>query len=125
MIAKRPTKTFLIASVVVAFIAIILVSLHKYALDSPYRISSTEAKKRIAEKKIDIILDARTDWELTTFGAYPGSLHIQNGDINTKQLPDKKARVLVFCNIGHTARVVADKLHTMGYKNTAYTCWQV
>jgi rhodanese-related sulfurtransferase len=120
---KKPTMTFLIASAVVAFIAILAVSLYKYATDSPYLISSEDAKQRIASKKIDVILDVRTDWERANLGAYPGSLHIQSADLEReapKQLPDKKARILAYCNTGHRARMATDKLHALGYTNAVY-----
>ena len=123
MAPKRPTIPFLIASAVVAFLTIIAVSLYTYAMDSPYRISSEEAKQRIQNKKIDVILDVRTDWELATLGVYPGSLHIQSGDLPieaSKQLPDKNARILAYCNTGHRARMATDKLHALGYKNAVY-----
>lgn len=124
---KRPTVPFLIASVVVAFIAILAVSLYKYATDSLYRISSEDAKQRIASKKIDVVLDVRTDWERATLGAYPGSLHIQSADLEreaSKQLPDKKARILAYCNTGHRARMATDKLHALGYTNAVYISGQ-
>jgi rhodanese-related sulfurtransferase len=123
MAPKRLTIPFLIASAVVAFLTIIAVALYTYATDSPYRISSEEAKQRIQNKKIDVILDVRTDWELATLGAYPGSLHIQSGDLEVeapKQLPDKNARILAYCNTGHRARMATDKLHSLGYKNAVY-----
>lgn len=101
--------------------------MYKYAIDSPYRISSEEAKKRIAEKKIDVILDVRTDLELETLGYYPGSLHIQSADLATeaaKQIPDKKSRILAYCNTGHRARMATDKLHDLGYTNAVYISGQ-
>lgn len=127
MAPKRPTIPFLIASAIVAFLLVIGVALYKYATDSPYLISSEEAKKRIGEKRIDVVLDVRTDWERTTLGAYPGSLHIQSADLPAqaaKQLPDKNARVLAYCNTGHRARMATDKLHELGYKNAVYISGQ-
>ena len=123
MAPKRPTIPFLIASAVLAFLAVIGVALYKYATDSPYLISSEEAKKRIGEKRIDVVLDVRTDLERETLGAYPGSLHIQSADLPaevTKQIPDKNARILAYCNTGHRARMATDKLHELGYKNAVY-----
>ena len=123
MAPKRPTIPFLIASAVVAFLTIIAVALYTYAIDSPYRISSEEAKQRIQSKKVDVILDVRTDLEVASLGAYPGALHIQSGDLPIeapKQLPDKNARILAYCNTGHRARMATDKLHALGYKNAVY-----
>lgn len=123
MAPKKPTIPFLIASAVVAFLTIIAVSMYTYAMDSSFRISSEEAKQRIQDKKIDVILDVRTDWEVASLGAYPGALHIQSGDLEVeapKQLPDKNARILAYCNTGHRARMATDKLHSLGYKNAVY-----
>jgi rhodanese-related sulfurtransferase len=123
MAPKRPTIPFLIASAVVAFLAVIGVALYKYATDSPYLISAEEAKKRIGEKRIDVVLDVRTDWERANLGVYPGSLHIQSADLPSqasKQIPDKNARILAYCNTGHRARMATDKLHELGYKNAVY-----
>jgi rhodanese-related sulfurtransferase len=124
---KKPSMAFLIASAIVAFLTIIGVALYKYATDSPHRISSDEAKRRISAKEIDIVLDVRTDTERKTLGIYPGSLHIQSADLPVeapKQLPNKKARILAYCNTGHRARMATDKLHELGYKNAVYISGQ-
>jgi rhodanese-related sulfurtransferase len=118
---------FLIASAIVAFLTIIGVALYKYATDSPHRISSEEAKRRISAKEIDVVLDVRTDVERKTLGMYPGSLHIQSADLPVeapKQLPNKSARILAYCNTGHRARMATDKLHELGYKNAVYISGQ-
>jgi rhodanese-related sulfurtransferase len=124
---KKPSMAFLIVSAIVAFLTIIGVALYKYATDSPHRISSAEAKRRLSAKEIDVVLDVRTDTERKTLGIYPGSLHIQSADLPTeapKQLPNKKARILAYCNTGHRARMATDKLHEMGYKNAVYISGQ-
>lgn len=124
---KKPSMAFLIVSAIVAFLTIIGVALYKYATDSPHRISSAEAKRRLSAKEIDVVLDVRTDSERKTLGVYPGSLHIQSADLSTeapKQLPNKKARILAYCNTGHRARMATDKLHEMGYKNAVYISGQ-
>jgi len=121
--SKKPTMTFLIASAIIAFLAVVGVALYKYATDSSYLISAVEAKKRIAEKRIDVVLDVRTDWERANLGLYPGSLHIQSADLEREaplQIPDKNARILAYCNTGHRARLATDKLHALGYKNAVY-----
>jgi rhodanese-related sulfurtransferase len=94
-----------------------------YATDSPYRISSTEAKRRIQKGEVDVILDVRTDMERATLGVYPGSVHIQSADLEARmpaRVPDKKARILAYCNTGHRARMATDKLHALGYTNAVY-----
>lgn len=124
---KKQSPQFLIASAIVAFLTIIGVALYKYATDSPHRISSEEAKRRISAKEIDVVLDVRTDTERKTLGIYPGSLHIQSADLPAeapKQLPNKNARILAYCNTGHRARMATDKLHELGYKNAVYISGQ-
>ena len=113
------------AILLVAVISIISVVyyLYRYAMDSPYRISSAEAKMLIQAKKIDLILDVRTDAELSLLGYYPGSVHIQSADLERRmelEYPDKSIRILVYCNSGQRSRIATEKLHNLGYRNTAY-----
>ena len=97
--------------------------LYTYAMDSPYRISSDEAKARIRQKQIDLILDVRTDLERSTLGYYPGSVHIQSSELEARmpeEFPDKNLRILAYCNSGQRARMATEKLHRLGYKNSVY-----
>jgi rhodanese-related sulfurtransferase len=96
--------------------------LYSYAVDSPHRISSEDAKARIQNHQIDLILDVRTDLERSTLGYYPGSLHIQSSDLNTRMssYPNKNLRILAYCNSGQRARMATDTLHSLGYKNAVY-----
>jgi len=92
-------------------------------MDSPYRISSDEAKARIRQKQIDLILDVRTDLERSTLGYYPGSVHIQSSELEARmpeEFPDKNLRILAYCNSGQRARMATEKLHRLGYKNSVY-----
>ena len=94
-----------------------------YATDSPYRISSEEAKYRIQHEEIDVILDVRTDIERETLGFYPGSVHIPSGELKVRlpsMVPNKQTRILAYCNTGHRARKAADTLHALGYENAVY-----
>ena len=96
---------------------------YQYAVESPYRISSGEAKKRLQNKGFDVILDVRTDLERSTLGFYPGSVHIQSADLKgrmQREYPDKKTRILAYCNTGHRARAATDTLHSLGYTNAVY-----
>ncbi len=97
--------------------------LYKYAQDSDYRISAQTAKQLLAAKAFDVVLDVRTDLERETLGSYPGSTHIQSGDLEhlmPNLFPDQGIRILVYCNTGQRARKATDILHAMGYKNTVY-----
>ena len=91
-----------------------------YATDSPYRISSQEAKQRIQNGDI---LDVRTQIERATLGSYPGSIPVPSADIDAvlpTLIPDKHTRILAYCNTGHRARMATDKLHALGYVNAVY-----
>ena len=115
-------STVIIISIIAA-IVIILSAFYMYAMDSPYRISSEDAKKRIQYRTIDVVLDVRTDLEVSTLGKYPGSVHIQSGDLEKMlpmEVPDKKARILAYCNSGQRARLATEKMHRMGYENAVY-----
>jgi len=94
-----------------------------YATDSPYRISSQEAKRRIQSGEVDVILDVRTKLERDTLGVYPGSVPIPSADLEAKMptmYPNKNTRILAYCNTGHRARMATDKLHALGYKNAVF-----
>ena len=101
----------------------VLYYLYTYAMDSPYRIDGQEAKLQLKNKQVDLILDVRTDLELQTLGAYPGSVHIQSADLEKEmqeRYPDKNIRIIAYCNSGQRARAATEKLHKMGYINARY-----
>ena len=115
-------RTIILTLVIAIFIAFIYFS-YQYAVSSKYRISSEKAKQMIMDKKIDLVLDVRTDIERTTLGYYPGSVHIQSSDLEKRmndEYPNKDLHIIIYCNTGHRARLAADKLHKMGYKNAMY-----
>ncbi len=104
-------------------VIVLLYQLYKLAFDSPYRISSEEAKKRIASHEIDVILDVRTELERNTLGFYPNSLHMSSDRLQKdfpRAFPNKATKILIYCNTGQRARVATDTLHSMGYTNTVY-----
>ena len=118
----KSSKRILFAVVGLSLLAVVY-GLYRYAMDSPYRISADEAKRRIKNKEIDLILDVRTDAELSLLGAYPGSVHIQSTDLEiqmSRRYPDKTIRILAYCNSGQRARAATEKLHGLGYVNTLY-----
>lgn len=114
----------LLISFVFIVVAVILIrQLYLLATDSPYRVSSQEAKGRIQNGKVDLVLDVRTALERTTLGFYPGSIHIPSADLDTImpiKYPNKQLRILAYCNTGHRARMATDKLHALGYTNAVY-----
>jgi rhodanese-related sulfurtransferase len=119
----RFQKGTLVLAAVVSIFVIAAVALYKYAVDSPWRVSSEVAKQKIAAHEIDVVLDVRTDFERETLGFLPNSVHIQSADLEKEMgrlYPDKKTRILAYCNTGHRARLATDKLHVLGYKNAVY-----
>jgi rhodanese-related sulfurtransferase len=115
-------KRIILILVIFVFITFIYFS-YQYAVSSKYRVSSEKAKEMIKDKKIDIVLDVRTDIERNTLGYYPGSIHIQSSELEKRmknEYPDKNLHIIVYCNTGHRARMATEKLHDMGYKNTMY-----
>jgi rhodanese-related sulfurtransferase len=115
---------YLILSLLILTIIVLVIHvLYVYANDSPYRISSEQAKRSIESGDIDVILDVRTKIERTTLGFYPGSVHIQSADLDKImpiRYPNKDLRIIAYCNTGQRARAAIDKLHALGYKNAVY-----
>lgn len=107
----------------IILIGVVVYVAYQYAVDSPFRISSQEAKKLLQTKQIDLVLDVRTDLERKNLGYYPNSVHIQGADLEQQMLkmyPDKHIHILAYCNTGHRARMATDKLHKLGYINATY-----
>ena len=116
-------RTLLIFTALLVVLGFLVRQAYLYATDSPYRISSPEAKRRINSGDIDVILDVRTKLERDTLGVYPGSVPIPSADLDAKMsatVPNKNARILSYCNTGHRARMATDKLRSLGYKNAVY-----
>lgn len=107
---------------ILAILFLLLGFLWYYAYASPLKISAEEAKQRIFDRKIDTVLDVRTNLEYN-LGHYPEALHIPTAELNQrieKEVPNKDTRILVYCNTGQRARKAAELLHAKGYKNTRY-----
>lgn len=120
---KTPSKWINYGVILMMILGILFGYAYYYAISSPYRISSQEAKQRIARGEFDVILDVRTDLERRTLGYYPNSVHIQSADLENKmaaQFPDKSTRILAYCNTGQRARMATEKLHKLGYHNAYY-----
>ncbi len=115
-------KKIILSLVFLVFIAFIYF-IYQYAVSSKYRVSSGNAKKMIMDKKIDLVLDVRTDSERNMLGYYPGSKHIQSADLDKRMIneyPNKDIHIISYCNTGHRARIATEKLHELGYKNAMY-----
>lgn len=106
----------------VIFIGIVYVA-YQYAMGSQYRISADTAKKLLAAKQFDVVMDVRTVVERNTLGYYPGSVHIPSQELAKKMplmYPNKDTRILVYCNTGQRARAATEILQGMGYTNAVY-----
>lgn len=104
-------------------VVLIVAGLFAYAMYSQNRISAAEARRRIANKEVDVVLDVRTTIERNTLGFYPGSTHIPATDVDMvipQRYPDRNIRIIIYCNTGQRARAATDKLHALGYKQTTY-----
>lgn len=118
----KGSRLYIVSVLVIILIAYVSYGLYSYAVDSPHRISSEEAKTRLRNHQIDLVLDVRTDLERSTLGYYPGSVHIQSSDLEKRmpEYPNKNLRILAYCNSGQRARMATDKLHSLGYRNSVY-----
>lgn len=93
-----------------------------YTFASPYKVSASEAKKLIQERKIDVVLDVRSKLEYN-LGHYPEALHIPTPNLSDQAetlIPNKETSILVYCNTGQRSRYATDLLRAKGYKNVRY-----
>lgn len=82
-----------------------------------HKISQQEAKTIIDTDKTMTLVDVRTPEEYAQ-GHIAGSILIPDYDIASlaaKQLPDKQAKILVYCRSGARSQGAAKKLVSMGY----------
>ena len=87
-----------------------------------------DVKKRIRETTVDecrnldgLLIDIREDHEWSE-GHAVGAKHMSRGilerDIET-EVPDKSAKIVLYCGGGYRSALAADNLRTMGYTNVA------
>lgn len=76
-------------------------------------------KKMVAGSEPHILVDTREESEFAA-GHVKGALHLGKGiierDIETK-VPDKSAKLVLYCGGGFRSALVADNLQQMGYTN--------
>jgi phage shock protein E len=110
---------------IILFLIIVLVGLFAilwYNIQSPLAIYPADAKAAIARAEFDHVVDVRTDaeWNL---GHYPLAIHIPNAslkEILPQRIPDKKARILFYCNTSTRSRQAAEAAQAIGYPNVRY-----
>jgi rhodanese-related sulfurtransferase len=96
--------------------------LYKYAMGGAAYISAEEAKRKLSNNEFDILLDVRTNMEYN-LGHYPNAKHIPITLLNERapnELPDRNARILIYCNTGQRSRKASEILLALGYKNVRY-----
>lgn len=82
-------------------------------------IDITGYKKMVASADPHVLVDTREESEFAA-GHVKGALHLSKGiierDIETK-VPDKSAKLILYCGGGFRSALVADNLQQMGYTN--------
>ena len=83
-------------------------------------LSVDEVKKIVDEKKdIIVLLDVRDSNELEQ-GIIPGAINISRGQLEFKVqmvLPDRNAKIIVYCGLDLRAPLATKTLNDLGYKN--------
>jgi len=83
------------------------------------QIDITGYKKMVEAGEPHLLVDTREESEWAR-GRVAGAVHMSKGiierDIETK-VPDKSARMVVYCGGGYRSVLVADNLQKMGYAN--------
>ena len=76
-------------------------------------------KKMVAAREAHLLVDTREESEWTA-GHVKGAVHLSKGiierDVETK-VPDKSAKLVLYCGGGFRSALVADNLQKMGYTN--------
>ncbi len=101
---------------------VILLGFLYYNMSSALAMRPEEAKAKLTKGEFDAVVDVRTDAEWN-MGHFPLAIHIPISKITTeveKRIPDKNARVLVYCNTSTRARQGAEAMQALGYTNVRY-----
>jgi phage shock protein E len=111
----------LVILLLVIVLAVLLAALW-YSLKSPLAMYPDAAKEALARAEFDHVVDVRTEaeWNL---GHYPLAIHIPITTLKEalpQRIPDKKARILFYCNTSTRARQAAEAAQAIGYPNVRY-----
>jgi rhodanese-related sulfurtransferase len=93
-----------------------------YNVSSPLAMYPGEAKDMLKKGRFDHVVDVRTDAEWN-MGHFPLAIHIPLKEIAVKlprQIPEKKARILFYCNTSTRSRMAAETAEKLGYTHVNY-----
>jgi rhodanese-related sulfurtransferase len=93
-----------------------------YNMNSPLAIYPEDAKTALKKGEFYAVVDVRTDAEWN-MGRYPLAIHVPVNQIGTvlgQRIPDKKTKILFYCNTSTRARMAAEEAQKMGYTNVRY-----
>jgi phage shock protein E len=93
-----------------------------YNVSSPLAMYPADAKAALKKGEFDAVVDVRTDAEWNT-GRYPLAIHVplkQVGELLGQRIPDKKTKILFYCNTSTRARMAAEEAQKLGYTNVRY-----
>jgi rhodanese-related sulfurtransferase len=119
--ARKASSSGFINLLLIALLVILLITLW-YNLGSSKAMYPDDAKAAIKRQEIDHVVDVRSDAEWS-LGKYPLAIHIPVNTIESalpQRIPDKKARILFYCNTTTRSRAAADIAEKMGYTNVRY-----
>jgi rhodanese-related sulfurtransferase len=83
------------------------------------KVSATEVKAAIDKKEKAIILDVRDPNEYSA-GHLPGAINVSRGTLEFNvwdKVPDKNAKVYVYCKTAGRSALATKTLNDLGYKN--------
>ena len=111
-----------ILRILLVLLILVLTAFIFYNMTSPLAIYPEEAKEMLKKGDFDAVVDVRTDAEWN-MGHYPLAIHIPTKQLSTelgKRIPDKKTKILFYCNTSTRARMGAEEAVRLGYTNVRY-----
>jgi rhodanese-related sulfurtransferase len=104
------------------FLIFFLVVWAIHSVNSPQGVWPVIARQKLARRQYDAVIDVRTpmEWAL---GHYPFAIHIPSAtfkrDLQYK-VPEKRMRLLIYCNTATRARWAAEEARRQGYMSVDY-----
>jgi phage shock protein E len=108
--------------ILLVLLILVLAAFLFYNMTSPLAMYPEEAKDALKKGEFDAVVDVRTDAEWN-MGHYPLAIHIPTNQLSTelgKRIPDKKSKILFYCNTSTRARMGAEEAVRLGYANVRY-----